>query len=314
MIIRRKLGEARSQYERDVEAAIRRVPQWQGKDIYYGMLVGGLNNRNWRVQIEGDPRDYFLKIPGEGTEMFIDRVSANEAAVNAHKLGIAPEVIYFDAEDGMEVHEFLDGYQACTTTDFFEPEIQQAVMALYKTFHGGPKLSMTKTIFDLIDEHLEQAKSLGSHLNEDMQWMLHYYEQARAAFTASGLDLVSCFNDPMPGNFLVSEGKPMKLIDYEFASTNERAYELGVLFGEMFFDEPKTLELIEMYYGELRPELVARVYVCRALADIKWASWAVVSRKLNDWDFDFQKYGVWKYMRARDLFLDARWDGWLRQI
>lgn len=314
MIIRRKLGEARSQYERDVEAAIRRVPQWQGRDIYYGMLVGGLNNRNWRVQIEGDPRDYFLKIPGEGTEMFIDRVSSNEAAVNAHGLGIAPEVVYFDPSDGMEVHEFLDGYQACTTTDFFKPEIQQAVMELYKTFHGGPKLTMTKTIFDLIDEHLEQARSLGSHMNEDMAWMLHYYEHARAAFTASGLDLVSCFNDPMPGNFLISDGKPMKLIDYEFASTNERAYELGVLFGEMFFDEPKTLELIEMYYGELRPELVARVYVCRALADIKWASWAIVSRKLNDWDFDFQKYGVWKYMRARDLFLDARWDGWLRQI
>ena len=58
-------------------------------------------------------------------------------------------------------------------------------MGLYKTFHGGPKLSMTKTIFDLIDEHLEQARSLGSHLNEDMEWMLHYYEQARAAFTAA---------------------------------------------------------------------------------------------------------------------------------
>lgn len=314
MIIRRKLGEARSQYERDVEAAIRRVPQWRGRDVYYGMLVGGLNNRNWRVQIDGDGRDYFLKIPGEGTEMFIDRVSANEAAVNAHKLGIGPEVVYFDAADGLEVHEFLDGYSACTTTDFSNPEIQRSVMELYKVFHGGPKLAVTKTIFDLIDEHLDQARTLGSYLPEDMVWLQHYYESARSAFNASGLDLVSCFNDPMPGNFLTSPDKPMKLIDYEFASTNERAYELGVLFGEMFFDEAKQLELIEMYYGEVRPDLVARVYVCRALADIKWATWAVVSRKLNDWDFDFQKYGIWKYMRARDLFLDARWDGWLRAI
>jgi hypothetical protein len=39
-----------------------------------------------------------------------------------------------------------------------------------------------------------------------------------------------------------------------------------------------------------------------------------VCRKLNDWDFDFQKYGVWKYMRARDLFYDHRWDDWLRAI
>ena len=314
MIVKRRLGEARTQYEHDVEAAIRRVPELKGRDVVYGMLVGGLNNRNWRIQVAGARTDYFLKIPGEGTEMFINREAANEAANNAHRLGIAPRVVFFDAADGLEVHEFLDGYRACTTTDFGDPSIQEGVMNLYKTFHGGPKLSLTKTIFDLIDEHFEQARSLGSWLPEDLPWLLHYYERARAAFTASGFDLVSCFNDPMPGNFLVAENKPMKLIDYEFASTNERAYELGVLFGEMFFDERKTLELLEMYYGEVRPDLVARVYVCRALADLKWASWAVVCRKLNDWDFDFQKYGVWKYMRARDLFYDHRWDDWLRAI
>ncbi|MGC4025499.1 MAG: choline/ethanolamine kinase family protein [Mesorhizobium sp.] len=314
MIVKRRLGEARTQYEHDVEAAIRRVPEWEGKEVVYGMLVGGLNNRNWRIQVAGAPTAYFLKIPGEGTEIFINRQAANEAATNAHGLGIAPRVVFFDPEDGLEVHEFLDGYRACTTTDFGNPAIQERVMKLYKTFHSGPKLSLTKTIFDLIDEHFDQARSLGSWLPEDMPWILHYYERARAAFTASGFDLVSCFNDPMPGNFLVSEGKPMKLIDYEFASTNERAYELGVLFGEMFFDEKKTLELLEMYYGEVRPDLVARVYVCRALADLKWASWAIVCRKLNDWDFDFQKYGVWKYMRARDTFYDRRWDDWLRAI
>ncbi|WP_420342143.1 phosphotransferase [Paenirhodobacter sp.] len=313
-MIRRKLGEARTRYEQDVEAAIRRVPQWVGREVSYGMLVGGLNNRNWRIEIGGDPRRYFLKIPGEGTEMFIDRVAANEAAVNAHGLGIGPEVLFFDPADGLEVHEFLEGYRACTTTDFSVPQVQDAVLGLYRTLHGGPKLSLTKTIFDLIDEHLEQARMLNAWMPENLDWLLLYYEQARAAFTASGFDLVSCFNDPMPGNFLVSDGKPMKLIDYEFASTNERSYELGVLFCEMFFDEPKTLELIEKYYGSIRSDLVARVYVCRALADMKWASWAVVSRKLNDWDFDLQKYGVWKYMRARDLFLDPRWDGWLRQL
>src|SRR5690606_6397396 len=111
--------------------------------------------------------------------------------------------------------------------------------------------SETKTIFDLIDEHLEQARSLGSILPEDIGWMLHHYGKARAAFQASGMDLASCFNDPMPGNFLISEGRPMKLIDYEFASTNERSYEIGVFLGEMFFDEPTTLRLIETYYGNV---------------------------------------------------------------
>ena len=51
-----------------------------------------------------------------------------------------------------------------------------------------------------------------------------------------------------------------------------------------------------------------------ALADIKWASWAIVNRKLSSWDFDYQKYGIWKYMRARQIMVDPRWESWLRTI
>ena len=82
----------------------------------------------------------------------------------------------------------------------------------------------------------------------------------------------------------------------------------------MFYDEQRTLELIEIYFGSVRSDAVARVILNRALADVKWASWAVVNRKLNSWDFDYQKYGVWKYMRARSVMLDDRWEFWLRQI
>jgi hypothetical protein len=42
--------------------------------------------------------------------------------------------------------------------------------------------------------------------------------------------------------------------------------------------------------------------------------WAVQQRKLSSWDFDYQKYGIWKYARARMLFNDPRWNDWLRQI
>lgn len=318
MTVRRKIGEGATVHERNVEAAITRVPEWRGKQATYAALVGGLMNQNWLVEISGDRRRYFIKVPGEGSEMFIDRVTANEAARNAHAMGLAPEVIFFDASDGLEVSEFLEGYRACTNADFGDATIQSDVLELYRRLHAGPRLGQTKTIFDMIEEHVEQGKELGSHFPEDMAWLMHRYQQAKSAFLASGLDLVPCFNDPMPGNFLISAEPgaplPMKLIDYEFASNNERSYELGVLFAEMFFDEGLTEALIEQYLGEVRPQMVARVILNRALADMKWASWAVVNRKLKDWDFDYQKYGVWKYMRARDVMYDPRWDSWLRLV
>jgi thiamine kinase-like enzyme len=318
MTVGRKLGEGATVHERNIENAIGRVPQWQGRDVAYTPLVGGLMNQNWLIEVGGDSRRYFAKVPGEGSEMFINRAAANEAARNAHAMGVAPEVIFFDARDGLEVSEFLEGYRACTNADFGDPAIQSDVLSLYRRLHAGPKLGLTKTIFDMIEEHIEQGRQLGAHFPQDLPWIMHRYNQAKTAFVASGFDLVPCFNDPMPGNFLIDAeigaSKPMKLIDYEFASNNERSYELGVLFAEMFFDERLTESLIEQYLGAVRPDMVARVIINRSLADIKWASWAVVNRKLKDWDFDYQKYGVWKYMRARDVMYDPRWESWLRMV
>jgi len=319
MAIKKRPGQAGTVHERVLEAAVQRIPQWQGRSFSYAPLVGGLMNQNWIVEVDGESRRYFVKVPGEGSEMFIDRVTANEAARNAHAMAIAPEVVFFDPADGLEVSEFLEGYRACTNADFGDASVQADVLALYRKLHAGPALGQTKTIFDMIEEHLQQGRDLGSHFPPDMPWIEHRYAQAKAAFMASGLDLVPCFNDPMPGNFLISHDpvaapKPMRLIDYEFASNNERSYELGVLFAEMFYDEQLTLGLIEQYFGTVRPAMVARVIVNRALADIKWASWAVVNRKLKEWDFDYQKYGVWKYMRARSVMYDPRWDAWLRMV
>jgi thiamine kinase-like enzyme len=314
MTVERALGDASTPAEAAIEGAIARVPLFQAGAVRYRMLVGGLTNYNWCVAVSGDPRRYFVKIPGAGTEAFIDRIAANEAARNAHALGIGPEVVFFDPSDGLEVAVFLDGYRACTNADFEDHAVQMDVIALYRTLNGGKRLSLTKTIFDMIDEHFVQARALGSILPADFAWLERQYGHVKRAFAASGLDLAPCFNDPMPGNFLVRQGAAMQLVDYEFASNNERAYELGVLLGEMFFPEDRSLELVEAYYGHTRPATVARVWLARALADLKWASWAIVSRRLSDWDFDYQKYGEWKYMRARSVMLDPRWEWWLRSL
>jgi thiamine kinase-like enzyme len=313
-MIEKKLGQGETPAEKSLEAAIASVPEWKNRSTTYAPIVGGLMNGNFRVSVDGEARRYFVKVPGAGSEKFIDRKAAHAAATSAFRMGIGPEVIFFDPETGVEAFEFLEGYRASTNADFRNEQVQSAVIGLYKAFNSGPPLPLTKTVFDMIDEHFAQARELGSHLPTDFPWLERRYEEAKAAMLASGLDLVPCFNDPMPGNFLQKPGAPMKLIDCEFTSNNERAYELGVFIGEMFYPEGRSLELIEQYYGDVKPATVARVNVARMLADIKWASWAIVNRKLSSWDFDYQKYGAWKYMRARSLLFDPRWEVWLRKL
>jgi thiamine kinase-like enzyme len=311
----RAVGTARNDIERRVEAAVAAIGIWQGKRIEYAPVLGGLQNSNWRITVDGIATRYFLKIPGDGSDTFIDRVLANEAARRAGEKGIGAELVHFDQDSGVEVIEFLEGYRACTNGDFKDIAIPHQIIDIYRVLHEGELLSGTKTMFDMIDEHLAQAAELAVRLPEDAALILGEYEVAKSALLASGLDLAACHNDPMPGNFLVADGKPMKLVDYEFASNNERAYELALLTTEMFYTEERIVELVEDFYGRSDFNLLARVQVCGALADIKWGLWACVNQQLSSaWDFDYHKYGCWKLMRARLKMSDPRWPYWLAAL
>lgn len=301
---------------RELTAAISAIPGWDHKKVARRPLSGGLMNSNWLLTYEG--RTYFLKMFGKGSESFIDRRMANEAATNANALGISPRVEVFDPEAGIELFEFLDGYRPSTAADFQRKDFLGAVVNLFQRFNSGKRLPVTKDVFAMTDEHIEQGHELGAVLPADFGWLLYQYRRAKSAFMASGLDIVPCHNDAMAGNFMVTMSndmiRDMKLIDFEFASNNERAYEIGAFLGEYFTDEATMIEMVERYYGEIRNDLVARVWVARAVSDMKWGSWAVQQRQRSSWDFDYQKYGIWKYARARTLFNDPRWNDWLRQI
>ncbi len=310
----RMLGEAESAAEHDLEAAAQRVPAWQGRALRYAPVTGGISNANWRVSVEGLAGRFFVKIPGKGTEMFIDRAAAMDASRKGARLGIGPRVHDDLAADGIEITDFIESRRSCTHADFRDLALCRTALDLYRRLHGGEALILTKTVFDMIDEHVEQVAALGGWVPPDHDELDAQYRCARAALEASGLDLVPCFNDPMAGNFMRDDAGTIMLIDYEHASNNDRCYDLGIWFGEMFFDEPTELALIEHYFGRVEPAVVARVALHKVLADLKWAAWSMVQHKVSALDFDFFKYGVWNYMRARSVLRDLRWETWLRTV
>jgi thiamine kinase-like enzyme len=309
-----ELGMARSDAERALEAAIIQVKPWKGRRLRYRPVSGGISNTNFRIEVEGDDLGYLLKIPGRGTEMFIDRKAAAAASKQAEAIGVGPKTFdYLDHLD-IEIAEFIDGRRASTHKDFADPAIRNEAVRVYRQFHDAPALPLTKTVFDMIEEHFDQVRVLGGHWPLDHDWLFRSYKQARAALEASGLDLVPCFNDPMPGNFLIGDDKSIKLIDFEYASNNERLYDLAIWSGEMFYSEDVDCEIIEEYFGFYNKACHARFIVHKALADIKWSTWAMVQNRISTLDFDFYKYGIWKHMRARSIIHDPRWPLFLKAL
>lgn len=307
-------GEATTPAEARLEAAIAAVADWRGAVLAYAYVPGGLNNVNWRVRVAGAPQDFFVKVAGEGTERFIDRAVAHEAAVKAHAAGISPQVHAYLPEQRVEISSFLESVRSANNGDFMRAPVRLAALRTLRAFNAVPALPLTKTIFDMIDEHLEQVRELDAPSPPDFPWLLRQYRLARSALEASGLDLVPCMNDTVAANFLLEPDDRVWLIDYDYASNNDRGYELALWFGEMFFTPEQELELVEEYFGRVERRSLARIAVFKALADIKWSTWSMIQHRSSEIDFDFYKYGIWKHMRARIALHDPRWEEQLRAL
>lgn len=304
-------GEAETPEEVALEAAIARAPLFQGKAVRYRDVLGGISNSNFCVRLLDTEQEYFVKIPGAGTEMFIDRKAAFDASVKAGAAGVGPRVYDDLYNEGIEISDFIPDRRACTVADFGAPGPRFAAIDAYRKFHTVERLGLTKTVFDMIEEHDRQVGELGGWLPPDYPWLMRQYWMARSALEASGIDLAPSFNDPMAGNFMIDAAGTIMLIDYEYASNNDRCYDLGIWFGEMFFEHAVERDLIEAYFGTYREDIHSRVIVHKALADIKWALWSFVQQKVSRLDFDFFKYGAWKLIRGRAIMHDPSWVGHL---
>lgn len=306
-------GAGRSPSERAVEAVLARLPEWRERRLRYRPVAGGISNTNWRVST-GEAQDFFVKVPGRGTEMFISRDHANEASRRAQACGFGPAVHGYLPEEGVEIFAFVEGYRASTNLDFLDPTIRRNAVTALRAFNDAAPLSLTKTVFDMIEEHVAQVAQVGGRVPPDFAFLMRGLSEAKAALTASGLDLVPCMNDTLAGNFMIGPEGRIMLVDFEYASNNERAYEIALWFTEMAFPEAVEREMIEAYFGRLDPAMEARINVLKALADLKWATWAMIQEAVSTLDFDFYKYGTWKHMRARTQFHHSDWARWLRRL
>ena len=298
-----------------LQQSFARNPEWAGRDFTHEPVSGGLTNYNFKLRIDGVDGEVFAKIPGPGTEAFIDRNAANLAAVQAAAAGISPRVYFLDEDTGVEYSEFIGSeYRTATTLDFQDMETFGKVMDVYRIWHATPPLPDTKTMFDMVDEHHDQVKSDNIELPAFATEVLANYERAKQRYQAAGLQLVAAHNDPMPGNFLLSDGRPVKLLDFEYAANNDVAYELGVLFAEMFVSEDDSRRLVERYLGRFDEQFFARVMISRMIADTKWGLWGLINNAVRNEEFDYYKYGAWKLYRTFLVSRHPDFENWLEQI
>ena len=111
--------------------------------------LGGLTNLVFFVNLHGE--QYVLRIPGKGTEEYINRRNEAQAAREAAKAEVSPDVLHFDEKTGVMVTRFVD--HGITSFGFSNPgsSCRQAGTLPASSLMGSPWAAST-TLLPLFSE------------------------------------------------------------------------------------------------------------------------------------------------------------------
>jgi thiamine kinase-like enzyme len=266
--------------------------------------LGGLTNLVFMVDA-GDSRGC-LRLPGKGTEAYIDR---QVEAVNAHaaaKAGVSPEVLHF-GDGGVMLTRFIDGAVTMSPVLFRQREgaVERAALAFRQLHQQAPDFAFRFELFKMIDDYLAVLDRLGAALPEGYHDVVEEAGTVRAALSPRQLPLKPCHCDPLCENF-IDAGERMWIVDWEYSGMNDPMWDLGDLSVEGSFDEAMDRRLIDAYFGEAAsPFDRGRMVIYKAMCDLLWTLWGLIQHANGNPAEDFWAYALNRFERCKRLMRSA---------
>ena len=268
-------------------------------------LSGGLTNRNFLIDTpEGK---YVARISSNSSSLLsIDRGSEFINSTIAGKGKVGAEVLDYLPGEGLLLISYIEGKT-------FGPDdvasnlsrIAQSLLALHSLDPFDHEFNM----FTTQKNYLGIVQAQGFKMPDGYLNFASQIDEIKKAFTVLFDGLVPCNNDLLPGNF-IDDGEKIWLIDYEYSGNNDACFEIGNVWAEAFLPLDALEDLVTAYYGQYRPDKVARAWLWALVAKYGWSLWASIQSSVSELDFDFWEWGMAKYDLARseftsDYFRDA---------
>lgn len=289
------MGDEIEQRLRDNLSAI---PSLSGYDGPVERL-GGLTNLVFRVG------DVCVRLPGDGTEEYINRAHEAEAANAAAAAGVSPEVLHADPDTGVMATRFVEGAVTLTPDGFRKDPgaVRRAGMAFRQLHTSGAQFPFTFELFAMIDEYLEILSTKDVALPDGYHEVVAEAQTVRDAMAANPVDLAACHCDPLCEN-LLDTGEKVFIVDWEYSGMNDPMWDLGDLSVEGGFDAGQDNALMEAYFGGQPPAADhARMIIYKAMCDLLWTLWGLIQLANNNPAEDFRAYADGRFARCRALMV-----------
>ncbi|CAN5401640.1 phosphotransferase family protein [soil metagenome] len=266
--------------------------------------LGGLTNLVFRV--DAGPDLLCLRLPGKGTEEYINRRNEAQAAREAARAGVSPELLHFDESTGIMITRYIAGAETMSPALFKTRKRSPArAGAAFRKLHtSGATFKFRFELFAMIDDYLKILSTKDVELPPGYHDVVREAETVRAALATHPLPLVASHCDPLCENFL-DTGERMWIVDWEYSGMNDPLWDLGDLSVEGAFGPDEDAEMIRAYFGaEATPAEQGRIVIYKAMCDLLWTLWGLIQLANKNPADDFWAYASNRFERCRTLMAE----------
>ncbi len=294
--------------------ALRRIPGYADRaEGACAERLGGLTNLVWRVDLPDGP--VVLRLPGAGTEAYIDReVEAHNSRVAAG-VGVSPDVLWCDAASGVMLTRHVEG--VTMTPELFRARAgapTRAALAFRRLHGSGETFRFRFEVFAMIDEYLGVLAGLETDLPEGYHAAVAEAATVRAAIEAHPVDLAPSHCDPLCENFL-DTGERMWIVDWEYSGMNDPLWDLGDLSVEAGFGPAEDREMLGAWCdGPPTAAQAGRMVLHKAMCDLLWTLWGLIQHGNANPADDFWAYATGRFDRCRRLMASPEFTDALRAV
>ena len=245
------------------------------------VLKKGMTNRSFLFSVRGNK--YIMRIPGEGTDLLIDRWQEAEVFRTISGLGLCDDPVYINPNNGYKITKYLEGIRVC---DSENPKDLNLCMAKLRSFHNM-KLTVPHT-FDIFGQ-IEFYESLW---DGDPSIYRDYQKTKANVFSlknfVDGIKKDWCLThiDAVPDNFLFyttfDGSEALQLTDWEYSGMQDPHVDIAMFAIYSLYDKQHTDSLIDIYFeGKCDIETRAKIYAYVAICGLLWSNWCEYKRNLG---------------------------------
>ena len=239
-------------------------------------LQGGFTNTTYMIKSED--RRCVMRIPGIGTNEYINR---EDEVINLRRLtstGFVPKLIYGDTDTGIIISEYVENSIPFVEKDIY---IQERLKSLCSTLHELHHSHIVfNNEFDIV-ANKDSYKAVLDEINADLPREVVEAENrldpaVEKLFWKYPKELVPCHGDPKLNNFLFS-GNRLFLIDWEYSGMMDSYFDLVNLIMTNNLNSEQESLCLKMYEQCSGEGVIQEKYLLyKVITDYLWIYWHLI--------------------------------------